>query len=118
MGGQFSESYLAGTSNKSFSTRINERIEQGYHVISAFGDAHCCTVVYESSNVYENSNCNNTKLRPCPFCGNEAKIYERGGYDCWEPYWVIECTCCEAGMESFNTEEAAILAWNTREKDY
>lgn len=53
-------------------------------------------------------------LKPCPFCGSEVGVHERGGYDYYEPYWVVECGKCEAGMESFGTREAAIEAWNTR----
>lgn len=101
MNKQFAESYYGSDYP---SARINDRIAQGCRVISAFGDSHCCTVIYESSSL----------LKDCPFCGNEVGVYERGGYDDYETYWVIECDVCEAGMECFETREAAIDAWNTR----
>ena len=104
MNKQFAESYYG---SDYLSTRINDRIAQGCRVISAFGDSHCCTVIYESSSL----------LKDCPFCGNEVGVYERGGYDDYETYWVIECDVCEAGMECFETREAAIDAWNRRATD-
>lgn len=41
---QFAESYYGSDYP---SSRINQRIEEGCVVLSAFGDAHYCTVVYE-----------------------------------------------------------------------
>lgn len=95
---QFAESYYGSDFP---CDRINERIMQGCRVIAAFGDAHYCTVIYESSSL----------LKDCPFCGNEVGVYERGSH---EIYWAIECDVCEAGMECFETREAAIDAWNKR----
>lgn len=55
-----------------------------------------------------------TGLKPCPFCGEKAKIYETNvGMDCL-CWWNVECTVCEAAMEGFGSERIAIRAWNTR----
>ena len=48
------------------------------------------------------------KLRECPFCGGEADTMEvvMGG-------WCVICSCgCR--LDSFDTEEEAINAWNKR----
>lgn len=98
---QFAESYYGSDYP---SARINDRIAQGCRVIAAFGDSHYCTVIYEDSSLLED----------CPFCGSEVGVCERGWDNSCETYWVIECDKCCAGMESFDTREAAIEAWNTR----
>ena len=49
-----------------------------------------------------------TDLKPCPFCGGEASIYEEipGGY-------IVQChDCC--GQIGIMTIEHAIAAWNAR----
>lgn len=54
------------------------------------------------------------KPLPCPFCGGEAKlvvnhpITTKGAY--------VQCTRCWAFVTGFNTEYAAIAAWNRRMK--
>ena len=54
------------------------------------------------------------KLKPCPFCGNEAEFDE----------WKIFCIRCLNGdcdikpqTDWFNTKEEAIEAWNRRVND-
>ena len=49
------------------------------------------------------------KLKPCPFCGGEAKINKRE--------YSIECTRCSAYMGYFYTKQEAIEAWNRRVTD-
>lgn len=60
-----------------------------------------------------------TELLPCPFCGGEAVLYN-GNYG-----WNVRCkdgkitvfTDCPAkktGEIDYDTEEDAIVAWNTR----
>lgn len=53
-----------------------------------------------------------TKLKRCPFCGGEAKLYEPiEGFH----MWVVACNKCACGTNYDNdTKEEAIKAWNTR----
>ena len=48
-------------------------------------------------------------LKPCPFCGGEAKCIEFYGL-----YHVICCDCHIAGQDC-STRENAVSAWNTRQ---
>ena len=50
-----------------------------------------------------------TNLKPCPFCGGEAKCIEFYGL-----YHVICCNCHIAGKDC-PTRESAVSAWNTRQ---
>lgn len=57
------------------------------------------------------------ELKPCPFCGGEAEIYEYdpdGLCDYHEPY-TVQCKseCCFLGRD-FATREDAAKAWNRR----
>lgn len=53
------------------------------------------------------------ELRPCPFCGGEAELYEdAGGYS-------VDCTVCGAGTSYFgkglpDAKSVAVAAWNRR----
>lgn len=50
-----------------------------------------------------------TELKPCPFCGGEAKLTE--------PYmniYVISCGNCGVGSAIYTNSEQAIEAWNRR----
>ena len=49
------------------------------------------------------------KLKPCPFCGGEARFVLAG----WIVGW-IECPDCKASQFQLRTEGEAIEAWNTR----
>lgn len=49
-----------------------------------------------------------TNLKPCPFCGGEAKCIEFYGL-----YHVICCNCHIAGKDC-PTRESAVSAWNAR----
>lgn len=59
-----------------------------------------------------------TELKPCPFCGGEAKTMEQ------HRWWVFCPECmCDLGFEGmdesgcyghFDTEAEAVEAWNTR----
>ena len=60
---------------------------------------------------------NDTKLKPCPFCGGEAKYLAHTFYKMSSTYGV---RCDECGSESrqfFENEEEAAEAWNRRVKD-
>lgn len=55
-----------------------------------------------------------SELKPCPFCGGEAKIkaryYRAINYFCYNGV----CQECNASMDTKDTEAEAIEAWNTR----
>lgn len=48
------------------------------------------------------------ELKPCPFCGAEARYKYLNGYP-----WV-ECSRCDVVGPDFSLREPAIAAWNTR----
>ena len=53
-----------------------------------------------------------TELKPCPFCGGEAKISDMG-----YPHWVF-CEKCGARIHGYTTDERdSIEAWNRRADD-
>ena len=52
------------------------------------------------------------ELKPCPFCGGEARILE--GFSGMPVFWP-ECTKCAASFKGyFEIKESAIREWNTR----
>lgn len=52
-----------------------------------------------------------TELKPCPFCGGEAKVIESKGL-----YWVACMKCC-ASADVIDDRDKAIEAWNRRVSD-
>lgn len=54
------------------------------------------------------------EILPCPFCGGKPSVYTKDGGDNSDDFYSIECNHCNAGVDSFDTEEEAIKAWNTR----
>ena len=54
------------------------------------------------------------KLKPCPFCGGEAKVYRRiFDWETWD--YKVECSKCHcAATENYDTKQEAIEEWNTR----
>lgn len=50
-------------------------------------------------------------LKPCPFCGGEAKVIENNSYT--DIHSVI-CKNCFTESDRYQTQEKAIEAWNTR----
>ena len=50
---------------------------------------------------------------PCPFCGGEAGVYLSGYGEAGGDY-VIQCGCCAALSDGYDTEAEAIAAWDTR----
>lgn len=52
------------------------------------------------------------KLKPCPFCGGETKIDNRGEY-----CYGIVCISCGAKSPDFQTETNAIKSWNDYAND-
>lgn len=56
-----------------------------------------------------------TEIKPCPFCGGEAKLQRFGRF-----YYIsCENENCECLVESgyMNTEESAVESWNRRAND-
>ncbi|MFI3254420.1 MAG: Lar family restriction alleviation protein [Eubacteriales bacterium] len=49
------------------------------------------------------------KLKPCPFCGGEASLYEYNRVQ-----HSVECDNCKVGQPIFTTEVEAWSKWNTR----
>ena len=51
------------------------------------------------------------QLRPCPFCGGEANIYQM---HFWDRTYTCECSDCGIETKPMNTEAEAIEARNRR----
>ena len=60
------------------------------------------------------------ELKPCPFCGGKAHIFENDYGECnFEIYYTIGCKTDDCflymGADNFyDTKELAIEAWNKR----
>ena len=52
------------------------------------------------------------KLKPCPFCGGEAKMMTTYIGEMRE--YNVTCRMCSCILISFTTEQEAINAWNMR----
>ena len=52
-----------------------------------------------------------TELKPCPFCGGEARLIEA---ECGTTIHAVECVLCQAKIGWFDEKERAIEAWNNR----
>lgn len=65
-----------------------------------------------------------TKLLPCPFCGEEAELIDKiecYGHGDYEKEYYVRCSCCGASISSGvyrlddeSKKNHAIKAWNTR----
>lgn len=59
-----------------------------------------------------------TELKPCPFCGEDAKVYKLPSIYRNRSYYGIECgsnECITLTMSAdYRTEQEAIEAWNRR----
>lgn len=53
-----------------------------------------------------------TELKPCPFCGGEARLWHPKEYDI--TLGSVKCNSCGASTESFTDDDSAIEAWNKR----
>jgi len=51
------------------------------------------------------------ELKPCPFCGCKASVFEMVGLNTGH---CVQCESCCAGIAGFDTEDEAREAWNTR----
>ena len=61
------------------------------------------------------------ELKPCPFCGNFATVYQTKYPNGGKPYVICclhtkDCYLDDAIEADFETEEEAIEAWNRRAK--
>lgn len=66
--------------------------------------------------IKKNKDCsmNNIELKPCPFCGEEAVMFDTGDY--WDKplYRVItKCSCCMQA-KFYETPQKAAEHWNNR----
>ena len=52
------------------------------------------------------------KLKPCPFCGGSAEMWDTE--DVQYPYQIV-CMSCFCGTDEKTYKESAIEAWNRRE---
>ena len=52
-----------------------------------------------------------TELRPCPFCGGEARLIDS---ECGTTIYAVECVLCQAKIGWFDEKERAIKEWNNR----
>ena len=49
-------------------------------------------------------------LKPCPFCGGEAEMFER-----WSRLWMVKCGACGVLLDpDERSQEACIKEWNRR----
>ena len=58
------------------------------------------------------------KLKPCPFCGGEAKIKDRIeclGHGDYERFYLVTCCNCYAQSRMCGEEQYVIEAWNRRD---
>lgn len=59
-----------------------------------------------------------TKLKPCPFCGNERLNYgQRLDEDTSLYAWFVECDECTCSVKVYNSTVDIIEKWNTRKPD-
>lgn len=52
----------------------------------------------------------NSKLKPCPFCGQIPVMYQTE--TC--PHYEIRCKCRMAQTDEYHTVDEVIEVWNTR----
>lgn len=50
------------------------------------------------------------KLKPCPFCGESARLYSSYLGDAH----FVKCDSCQTEIKAYPTEEEARSVWNTR----
>ena len=52
-----------------------------------------------------------TKLKPCPFCGEPARIWER-----IDGVYYAQCDCCNAKSDDTYSKKSSEELWNRRTK--
>jgi len=55
-----------------------------------------------------------TELKPCPFCGGEAKLYET-----YDGFWQVQCCGigCGCGTMQYKEKRTPVRIWNRRAND-
>lgn len=63
----------------------------------------------------ENETMSNTeKLLPCPFCGGEAELHIKKGFNGEIVFVFVGCNNCQSSTRTYSTETGAVEAWNKR----
>ena len=57
------------------------------------------------------------ELKPCPFCGSEAKLDENANGLGYPLFYLVYCPNCAAVCRMYEEKDAAIRAWNRRIND-
>lgn len=58
---------------------------------------------------------NKQKLKPCPFCGSEAHIFQIQENDKLQSrLWAVRCPVCGANQLAFSEKHCAVESWNKR----
>ena len=52
---------------------------------------------------------NTPDLKPCPFCGGKAELFNS-----YDGYHCVQCTVCYCSTLNFRKEQTAINFWNRR----
>ena len=55
-----------------------------------------------------------TKLKPCPFCGGDAKLKSANFYGEFATYYRVNCTQCDFHRDHSANKSHAIEIWDTR----
>lgn len=53
------------------------------------------------------------ELKPCPFCGMDAKIIREADED-GDRFYYVYCLGCDSATAGYGTREESIAAWNRR----
>lgn len=55
-----------------------------------------------------------SELKPCPFCGGEAKL-ENLSLVTDRAFWVVHCSKCRVSTPCESKKERVLKIWNRRE---